>query len=68
MLASRTLRCHNPCCSRYSCPGRRLVLVPTVAMAQHGYAQKPVPSGLVAVIANDPSQPLDLKPFSNPLH
>jgi hypothetical protein len=43
-----------------------LVLVPTVAIAQHGYAQKPVPYGLVATIRNDPSERLDPKPFLNP--
>jgi len=42
-----------------------LVLLANDAMAQHGYAQKPVPSGLVAVIKNDPGQPLDPKPFLN---
>jgi Beta-galactosidase len=43
-----------------------LLLAPSIAMAQHGYAQKPVPNGLGAVIKNDPSQPLDVKPFTNP--
>jgi hypothetical protein len=38
-----------------------IALVPTIAMAQ----QPPVPTGLVAVITNDPSGPLDLKPFRN---
>jgi len=36
------------------------------AMALHEYARKLVPSGLVAVIPNDPTQPLDPKPFHNP--
>ncbi len=43
-----------------------LWLVPTVARAQLGYAQKPAPWGLAAVIRNDPAQPLDPKPFRNP--
>ena len=50
-----------------------MVLVPTVAMAQLGGEPVPgpplpvlVPTGLVTVIANDPTQPLDLKPFENP--
>jgi Beta-galactosidase len=41
-------------------------LAPSLAMAQDGYARKPVPSGLAAVIKNDPAQPLDVKPFANP--
>jgi hypothetical protein len=36
------------------------------ALALPGYARKPAPSGLVATIRNDPSQPLDPKPFRNP--
>jgi hypothetical protein len=36
------------------------------AMGQQGNARKPAPSGLVAVIKNDPTQPLDPKPFRNP--
>src|SRR5208283_3435465 len=43
-----------------------LVVMPTSAMAQHEYSHRPVPSGLVAAIANDPTQPLDPKPFLNP--
>jgi hypothetical protein len=43
-----------------------LLLAPSIATAQRGYAQKPVPYGLGAVIKNDPAQPLDVKPFSNP--
>ena len=35
-------------------------------MAQDGNEWRPVPSGLVAVIKNDPTQPLDPKPFRNP--
>jgi hypothetical protein len=38
-----------------------MVLVPTVAMAD----PPPIPTGLVAVITNDPGTPLDLKPFRN---
>ena len=66
MLAYSTLR--SPILALHIaliCAGA-VALLPTVAMAQHGYAQKPVPSGLVAMIKNDPTQPLDLKPFSNP--
>jgi hypothetical protein len=43
-----------------------LRLAPSPAMAQGGYAQKPVPHGLVATIRNDPRQPLEPKPFLNP--
>jgi hypothetical protein len=42
------------------------VLVSPDAMAQQGYAQKPVPSGLVAMIQNAPTEPLDPKLFLNP--
>jgi hypothetical protein len=42
-----------------------LMLFSTVATAQHGYQLKPVPSGLVANIKNDPAEPLDPKPFLN---
>lgn len=38
-----------------------MALVPTVAMAK----QPPAPTGLVAVITNDPSTSLDPKPFAN---
>ncbi len=66
MLAHRALRSTIPSVHATLALAGALVLVPTATMAQHGYAQKPVPSGLLAVIANEPSQPLDLKPFSNP--
>ena len=36
------------------------------ALALPGYARKPAPSGLVATIQNDPTQPLDPEPFRNP--
>jgi hypothetical protein len=36
------------------------------AVAQQGHGLKPAPSGLVAVIKNDPTQPLDPEPFRNP--
>jgi hypothetical protein len=45
--------------------GARL-LVPTVARAQHGYVQKPVPYGLGATIKYDPTEMLDMKVFRNP--
>jgi hypothetical protein len=35
-------------------------------MAERASIRKPLPSGLVAVIKNDPTQPLDPKPFRNP--
>jgi hypothetical protein len=46
-----------------------LALLPTGAMGQNRIFCRPLPptpSGLVAVIANDPTQPLDLEPFFNP--
>jgi len=46
-----------------------LVLIPTSAMAQNRilcWPLPPAPSGLVTVIANDPTEPLDLEPFFNP--
>jgi hypothetical protein len=36
------------------------------AMAQQALARRPAPYGLVATIRNDPTQPLDPKPFRSP--
>ena len=36
------------------------------AMATQGMGLKPAPLGLVATIQDDPTQPLDLRPFRNP--
>jgi len=43
-----------------------LALLPSGAMAQYQHTWSPIPHGLVAVIPNDPTTPLDPIPFCNP--
>jgi Beta-galactosidase len=66
MLAHRTLRQAILALRAAPVLAGLLWLAPNLAMAQPGYALKPVPYGLGAVIKNDPAQPLDIKPFANP--
>jgi Beta-galactosidase len=66
MPALRTRRCAIPGALAALLFAGVVLLAPKGAMAQLGYAQKPVPYGLGATIKNDPTQPIDLKPFSIP--
>jgi Beta-galactosidase len=66
MLAHRTLRQAILALRAAPVLAGLLWLAPNLAMAQPGYALKPVPYGLGAVIKNDPTLPLDVKPFANP--
>jgi hypothetical protein len=43
-----------------------LAILPDAAMAQYQHTFSPIPHGLVAVIPNDPTAPLDPIPFCNP--
>ncbi len=66
MLPDRALRSIGPAVHVTLVLAGTLLLVPTAARAQHGYAQKPVPYGLGATIKYDPTEMLDMKVFRNP--
>jgi hypothetical protein len=66
MLPYRALRSIVPAVHVTLVLAGALLLGPTVARAQHGYAQKAVPHGLGATIKYDPTEMLDMKVVRNP--